>query len=85
MHLYNKIHPDDINFWNKDYNDLLLKHQMKMYPPRVIVTVMMKEPDTAVSIPVTFSGCENNDQLSTKLIFPLGRSYVHELVDAPNG
>ena len=43
-----------------------------MYPPRVIVTLIMKEPNAAVSIPVTFSGCENSDQLNTKLMFPLG-------------
>ena len=36
------------------------------------MTVVMKEPDAAVSIPVTFSGCENSDQLNTKLMFPLG-------------
>ena len=51
---------------------MVLRHQKMTYPPRVIMTVEVRT-SIAVSIPMTFSGCENNHKLNAKLIFPLGK------------
>lgn len=42
-----------------------------MYPPRVKMTVDMKDPDTTIKLPVTIEGCSGNSQLDMELIFPL--------------
>ena len=49
-----------------------LKHEMKTYPPRVKMTVILADASDYVKIPVKFDGCSNDDQLSLDLMFPLG-------------
>ena len=43
-----------------------------MYPPRVKMTVTMKNPETIFKLPVRIEGCVGDDQLDTELTFPLG-------------
>ena len=55
-----------------------LRHERKMYPPRVKMTVVMKNPDTILKLPVRIDGCSSDNQLDTELTFPLGKScYIY--------
>ena len=51
---------------------MLLKHNLKMYPPKVTLTVLMKTTEP-IALPVMFSGSLRNDHgLNVKLALPLG-------------
>ena len=47
-----------------------LKHMMKMYPPRVKMTVRINSSLNNHTLPVTFVGCQSDD-LDVQLMFPL--------------
>ena len=49
-----------------------LRHERKMYPPRVKMTVAMKNSDHVMKLPVRIEGCSGDYQLDTELTFPLG-------------
>ena len=49
-----------------------LRHEKKMYPPRVKMTVSMKDTDMIIKLPVRIEGSLSDDQLDTELTFPLG-------------
>ena len=68
----------DINFWNQDVTVMNLKHERKMYPPRVKMTVDMKNPDATVKLLLKINGTEN--QLDAELNFPLTIGKLHMIV-----
>jgi hypothetical protein len=49
-----------------------LRHEKKMYPPRVKLTVGMKNPDDCdiYKLSVKIEGCSEEDQLDIQLCFP---------------
>ena len=68
-----QIRAADINFWRKGFDAMQLRHERKMYPPRVKMTVAMKNADQMMKLPVRIEGCSGDDQLDTELTFPLGQ------------
>lgn len=53
-----------------------LKHDLKMYPPRIIMTVIMKS--SAFVVPVNIEGCSTDDLLNLDLAFPLGIIIINQ-------
>ena len=53
-----------------------LKLKMKMYPPRVKLTVKMGPSLLDFKLPIKFEGCLDED-LDTELIFPLDSPLIH--------
>ena len=51
---------------------MCLKHQRKIYPPRVKFTICWTKPDDTFTIPIQFSGCSPDNQLDVDLKFPIG-------------
>ena len=49
-----------------------LRHERKMYPPKVKMTIAMKCPDKVIKLPVRIEGCSSDSQLDAELTFPLG-------------
>ena len=52
-----------------------LQHETRMYPPRVKMTVTLRNPDQILKIPVKFEGCSSDSQLNTDITFPLGNEF----------
>ena len=69
-----QIRAADIDFWEARINVMKLNHETNMYPPRVKMTITMRNPETDIDIklPITFEGCSSDSQLNTDIIFPLG-------------
>ena len=68
-----QIMASDIDFGKKSFDDLRRKHEIKMYPPLIKMTVMLYNSDTKVKLPIKFSGYdEGNHQLDAELIIPTG-------------
>ena len=44
-----------------------------MYPPRIKMTVCMKNPNHYITLPVKVLGCEGDDKLDVELTLPLGK------------
>lgn len=67
-----QIRESEIDFWkeNLDIEMMSLKHSMKMYPPRIKVTVVAKTAcASAVKVlPVKITGCSREGQLDMDLI-----------------
>ena len=53
-----------------------LRHEKSMYPPRVKMTVVLKNPDTVLKLPVRIEGCLSDNQLDTELTFPFGMLHI---------
>ena len=53
------------------YDNMLLKHKKRTYPPRVVLTVIMKTT-IPIALPVEFKGSLKNRDLDIKLALPLG-------------
>ena len=51
-----------------------------MYPPRVKMTVDMKNPDTTVKLLLRINGTENQELLDAELNFPLTIGRLHMIV-----
>ena len=68
-----QIHISDIDFWEKSCDEMWLMHVRKMYPPRITVTVALKNPAEIVEFPVRFTGCSKDGQLDKDLLLPLGK------------
>lgn len=49
-----------------------IRHNLKMYPPRVKMTVSAKCYDFSFKLPVKFIGCSSDSELDVELMFPLG-------------
>ena len=50
-----------------------LKHETRVYPPRVKMTIMLKDLDSRKLL-IRFDGCSSDSQLDTELAVPLGMS-----------
>ena len=48
-----------------------LKHETRMYPPRVKMTIMLRDQDSHKLL-IKFVGCSADSQLDTELALPLG-------------
>lgn len=48
-----------------------LKHDTKTYPPRVKMTVVMREDSSYTVLPIKIDGCLDGDPLNLDLVFPL--------------
>ena len=59
-----------------------LRHEEKMYPPRVKMTVGMKNPDdhNRYILLVKIEGCSKEDQLDIELFFPPCCSIVFSIM-----
>ena len=67
-----QIKASDIAFWDEDFTVMQRKHDKKIYPPQVKMTVCFKDPShTQFVLPVQFGGCSENE-LDTDLSLPLG-------------
>ena len=63
-----QIKESDIYFWTRRLDDMRLRHQRKMYPPRVKMTVILKNPDHTLKLPIKVIGsCSSN--LDVELTF----------------
>lgn len=66
-----KIKPSDVDFWS--FRDTLqLRHKRGMYPPRVKMTIMLRNPDEVIKLPIKFSGHADDAELDVELAVPLG-------------
>ena len=68
-----QIKASDVDFTGIAFNTMKLKHKKKMYPPRVTMTVIMKNPSSTLTLPIRFIGCSSGHQLDVELILPLGK------------
>ena len=50
-----------------------------MYPPRIKMTVSMRNPTSTLTLPIKFVGCSSDSQLDMELTFPFG-NLIHVLV-----
>ena len=50
-----------------------LRHERNMYPPRVKMTIILRDPNVIIKLPVKFSGHDGDNQLDVELSVPLGR------------
>ena len=70
-----QIRVSDIDFAGKDLEHMELLHKMKMYPPRVKITIAAKSQDVILKIPVKFEGCSSDSLLDTELVIHPGQYY----------
>ena len=64
-----------MDFWSMGVDNMQLRHDLKMYPPRVKMTVGIKSlADLTFKLAIKFNGCSDDSQLDTELTFPLGKS-----------
>ena len=70
-----QIKASDIDFWsNRDVNMMRLQHNVKMYPPRVKMTITVPVPCGIKKLPVKFEGyLRVNLSLDVELIIPLAK------------
>ena len=68
-----QIKVSDMDFWSMGIETMQLRHDLRMYPPRVKMTVSMKSSDVAFKLPIKFNGCSDDSQLDIELTLPLGK------------
>ena len=56
-------------------DQMQLKHNLKMYPPRVIMTVTLVNI-TPFKLDVKVTGCSSENQLDRDITFPLGNQTI---------
>ena len=62
-----------MDFWkNGTQKGMKLKHERRMYPPRIITTVTPKNPHSIFKLTVEFRGSSRDNELNVDLSFPLG-------------
>ena len=71
-----QIKASDIDFWNFKLDFMKLKHKMKMYPPRVKLTVKVGPSIQDFKLSIRFEGCLD-EECDTELIFPLESPISH--------
>ena len=79
-----QIRASDIDFWREGlkFDVMRLRHDKKLYPPRVKMTVSFQSSDLQFKLPVKFEGCSNDSQLDVELTFPLSmdsKSTIHSI------
>ena len=50
-----------------------LKHERKMYPPRVKLTIHWRNPDDVFPMPIRFIGCSVDGRLDVNIKIPIGK------------
>ena len=62
-----QIRASAIDFWMNDFDieTLKLKHAHLLYPPRIKMTVVLRESD--VIVPVCFQGCTEDSDIDVEL------------------
>lgn len=73
--VYIQIRASDIDFWKTNFDTMKLKHEKRIYPPRVKMTIMLKDSESRKLL-VRFVGSSNDNQLNTEVPLPLGMSGV---------
>ena len=76
LHFIAQIKASQVNYWDEAFNTMKLKHERKMYPPRIQMTVMLNFADLVLKLPVDFSGSDltsNNELKKMDILFPLGK------------
>ena len=78
--LKTQIKESEIDFWkyNSDRDYMELVHEMRTYPPQLIVVVRMDPSLHSYKLPIKFEGCEEN--LDTELMFPLDNPVLTPLM-----
>ena len=69
--VYIQIRASDIDFWKTNFDTMKLQHERRIYPPRVKMTIMLKDSKSRKLL-VRFVGSSNDNQLNTELPLPLG-------------
>lgn len=69
--IYIKIKEMDVDFWNTKFEILQFKHEAKMYPPRVRMTVDVPNVEPRMKLLINFEGCSRDSQLDMEILFPL--------------
>ena len=77
--IFLQIKPSDVEFWSKSFADMQLRHKRNMYPPRVKITIRLRNHDAIIKLPVKFSGHVCDNQLDVDLTVPLGRLRYHSM------
>ena len=72
-----QIRENDINFWKFTFGKMEKLHKRKMYPPRVKMTVSMRNPKHILKLAIKFAGCSSDCQLDVDITFPLGKLEVY--------
>lgn len=68
-----QIKASDVEFWNNtDVGVMIRRHQTKMYPPRMIMTVTSRTLDSIFLLAVKFDGCSGDCNLDMDISFPIG-------------
>ena len=76
-----QIKASDMDFGKKSFDDMRRRHEKRMYPPRIKMTVSLYNSDTKVKLPVKFSGyVEDDHQLDTELILPIGNIFFSFII-----
>ena len=65
-------------------NDMILRHQKKMYPPKVVMEIVTTNTSAILKIPVKFEGCSSDSKLDVDLIFHSGPTEsLYTFLDIP--
>ena len=69
-----QIKESEIDFWNINFETLHIRHQEKMYPPRVKMTVDAPNVEPRIKFLFKFEGCSIDSQLDDmEILFPLSK------------
>ena len=63
----------DIDFWSKGFDSMRLRHARRMYPPRVKMTITLKDFSLTFKLLVKFIGCSQDSNLDVELTFPFSK------------
>lgn len=67
-----QIRASDINFWGSPFDSMRLRHETKMYPPRVKMTVTLNNfLNQSFKLQIKFIRCSRDSLLDVELTFPL--------------
>ena len=70
-YIYQQIRASDVNFWKMGFDAMQLQYDNKTYPPRVKMTIMLKNSRDQFKLPIKFMGCTSNSLLDIDLALPL--------------
>ena len=67
-----------VDYWRSDSSLELMKekHDKRIYPPRIKITVKSKKPDVPlIKLPIRFQGCSMDEILDEDLIVPSSKYF----------
>lgn len=71
----------DVDIITKHFAEIKSIHDTNMYPPRIKVTVKIKDNIDDVKLQIKVKGSNNDENLSTDLFFPfrgMSTNYMHK-------